>query len=74
MTALRFLVKPCDFIAKISNYIMLSSVMVREVNLILENKYQIDSLIENYKDAITARIWFVQNREPQMREPVLHSS
>ena len=71
MAAFRFIDKPCDFVDKVINFIKLSSVMIREVNVILEEKYQIDSLIENDKDSVTSRIWFIQNRESQMREPVL---
>ena len=46
----------------------MSSTFLNEVNFILNKEYDIDSLNENDKDAIIARIYFKQNHEKQMRE------
>ena len=59
--------RSCNFIDKVSGFLSVCSVFYKDTYDILENKYSIDSLIENDKDAIISRIWFVQNHEPQMR-------
>lgn len=65
--AYRMLEKPCNFIRKVKHCFQ-NSYLLREVYDILGSKYEIDSLLENDKDAIKARISYVQNHEPQMRE------
>ena len=65
--AVRFLTKPCVFIDKILDFFKISSVMINEVNKILSDMYQVNSLTDNDFDAILARIIFVQNNETQMR-------
>ena len=45
-----------------------SSALMREVHLILEQDYDIDSLLDNDIEAINSRILFKQNHEKQMRE------
>ena len=69
MNAIRLISKPCNFIQKVMSYFSVSSVFLRQVYDFLEQIYDIDSLLYNDRDAIVARIAFVQNRERQMREP-----
>ena len=66
-TALRMIERSCNFIDKVSGFLSVCSVFYKETYDVLANKYNIDSLTENDKDAIMSRIWFVQNHEPQMR-------
>ena len=49
-------------------FFQLSSVFLKEVYDILKTFYDIDSLLYNDRDAILARVCFVQNNEKQMRE------
>ena len=67
-SALRFLTKPCSFIAKIRNFYIVSSVMYRDIRKILFDQYQVDSLLDNEFEAIFSRISFVQCHETQMRD------
>ena len=67
MYVLRLMLSPCDFLGKINSFLSVSSVLYNEVYDILQSKYNIQSLVENDKAAIMARISFVQNREPQSR-------
>ena len=46
---------------------VLSSVMICDVNCILKRNYGIDALFNNDIDAIMSRIQYVQNHEDQMR-------
>ena len=64
----RYFAKPCSFIAKLIDYLSISSYLLREVQDILHYKYDVDSLLDNDVDAIVSRVIFVQNREHQMRE------
>ena len=64
----RILLKPCDFIRKNLFHFMVSSVYLNEVNELFRNEYEIDYVFENDRDAVMARISFVQNHETQMRE------
>ena len=64
---LRFIEAPCDFILKNLNFLKISSFYYKEIRLMLLNKYNIDSLLDNDRDAIMSRIIFVQNHEPQTR-------
>ena len=68
MAAQRLILKPCDFLRKIMQYMKVSSALMREVHLILEEAYDIDSLLDNDIEAINSRILFKQNHERQMRE------
>ena len=45
----------------------ISSVMIENVNMILKDQYQVDSVWDNDFHAILSRISFVQNHESQMR-------
>ena len=67
MFASRILMKPCHFIQKNMNYFILSSFFLRNVYTLLNNVYDMDSLLYNDRDAINARICFIQNHERQMR-------
>ena len=67
MSTLKLLSKPCAFLAKILDYMYISSFFVNEVFNILEKEYGIDSITDNDKDAIISRICFIQNHEKQMR-------
>ena len=65
--AVRFMLKPCNFIKNLAHFLKISSVMIKEVTGVLNNTYDIDSLFDNDTDAILSRIRFVQNSEQQMR-------
>ena len=67
---LRLNSSPCPFIEKILKYLSVSSVFFREVIDVSADKYQIDDLIENDRQAVVSRVSFVQNHESQMRGPV----
>ena len=58
---------PCPFLEKTGNFLELSSVLFDEIHEILSDKYQIENLLENDKDAVISRIAYVQNHENQMR-------
>ena len=66
-SVVRLVLKPCAFIEKILGFFKISSVMLNEVNEILQHTYQIQSLTENDFEAVIARIWYIQNHETQMR-------
>ena len=68
MYVIRLFCKPCSFIKKIEFYLSVSSVLCNEVSSLLKSKYDIDSLHDNDKEAIIARLGFVQNHEPQLRQ------
>ena len=68
MAAQRLILKPCDFLEKNMQYMNVSSALMREVHLILEQDYDIDSLLDNDIEAINSRILFKQNHEKQMRD------
>ena len=64
---LRFILRPCDFIRNLLNFMQISSVMVKDVRCILRAIYDIDSVFDNDVEAIISRILFVQRNEEQMR-------
>ena len=68
MATYRLISRPCEFIRQIMLYMNVSSALMREVHLILEDDYDIDSLLDNDFEAINSRILFKQNHEKQMRE------
>merc|ERR1712002_323303 len=61
--AFRLYIKPCTFIKKLWNYLLVSSEFLREVNNIASMKYEIVDLLENDIEAVMSRIMFVQNHE-----------
>ena len=63
----RLMVNPCEFLRRVNPFLSVSSVLYREVDDLLQHKYDIDSLLDNDKDAIVARLGYIQNHEPQMR-------
>ena len=65
--AYRMLEKSCNFISKIKRCFK-SSFFLLEVYGILKNKYDIESLLDNDREALWSRISYVQNHETQMRE------
>ena len=66
-TAFRLMKDPCSFLAKIDNYMCFSSAFYSHVNSILQDKYNVESLLGNDIDALMARIHFTQNHEEQLR-------
>ena len=64
---IRLINNPCNFIRNLLPFLTVSSVLYNEVCELLWQKYEIDSLEDNDKAAIIARISFVQNHEPQLR-------
>ena len=49
-------------------FLDVSSVFLNEVKDIFIDKYDIDMLLEQDRDAIISRLQFVQNHEERMRE------
>ena len=68
MTALRLFLHPCEYFKKIFTFLSVSSEFLADVQDTLSEIYNIDSCFENDRDAILARIMFVQNHEKQLRE------
>ena len=66
----RLNLSPCPFIEKVMKYLCVSSVFFREVSEVSIDKYQIDDLLGNDRQAVASRVSYVQNHESQMREPV----
>ena len=64
---IRFMTKSCDFIAKNFAFFTVSSFLLRDLYDILSNIYDLESLLENDKEAIMSRITYVQNHESQLR-------
>ena len=64
---MRFILRPCDFIRNLLNFMQISSVMVQDVSCVLRKIYDIYSLFDNDIEAIISRILFVQRNEEQMR-------
>ena len=71
MNVRRVLINPCEFLRRVEPFLSVYSVIYKEAYNLLALKYDIDSLIQNDKAAIMARIGFVQNHENQMRGPWL---
>ena len=67
MTVLRMFQSPCVSVAKNLPFFKVSSSFFSEISDIFFKKYSIDDLVNNDKDAIISRIWFVQNHEETMR-------
>ena len=67
VAALLNLLNPCKFLESKKTYFTVSSFFLRHVYIILNEEYGIDSLLHNDRDAIIARLYFVQNNEEQMR-------
>ena len=65
---------PCPFLERTKNFFDISSVYFKEIYKILNEKYQIESLLDNDKDAILSRIAYVQNHESQMRIGIVEAS
>ena len=65
---LRLFNSPCSFIQKNFNYLMLTSVLVNEVRDIFNDKYDIELLFDQDRDAVVSRIMYIQNHETPMRE------
>ena len=59
---------PCAFMQKTFRFFILSSVLLNEVRDIFINKYDIELLFEQDRDAVVSRIMYVQNHETPMRE------
>ena len=63
----RFIMKPCDFVRNLLNFMLISSKMINDVRYILRTVYDIDSVFDNDGDAINSRFLFSQRNEEQMR-------
>ena len=63
--------RPCILIEKLMTFLDISSKFIQEAYEILKTKYQIESIKENDKDAILARIFYIQNHETQMRRAIV---
>ena len=67
----RILKSPCKAIKSNFTFFKFFSNLAINVNKLLNTKYQITDLMENDRDAVMARIKFVQNHEPQTIRTVL---
>ena len=67
MAAFRMLSLPCNFVSKTKSFLQISSCFLKETCDILADKYEIDSLLDNDRDAIFSRIIYVQCREKPLR-------
>ena len=67
----RILTTPCRAITKNYRFFQFYSSFAKDVNIMLKFKYQIDDLLENDRDAIKARIQYIQNHEPQTIRTVI---
>ena len=68
LTFFRFLKYPCIFIQKVAYFLDMSSVFFNEVKDVFIDKYEIEMLMEQDREAIISRLQFVQNHEGRMRE------
>ena len=68
ISALRLFGAPCEFIAKAKTFLDISSEFLNEMKAIFMNIYDIELVVEQDRDAVLARIVYVQNHETQMRE------
>ena len=67
MTVLRLFKSPCASIAKNISFWTISSSFYAEIADIFLKEYGIENIMDNDRDAIVSRIWFIQNREGTMR-------
>ena len=67
-TLLRVFTAPCAFIQKIFRFLTISSVFLSEIRDLLIEKYDVELLFEQDRDAIVSRMIFVQNHETPMRD------
>ena len=70
LSAIRLILVPCHFISRVMSFFMTSSVVINQAYEIIRNVYDIDSLVDNDRDAIMSRICYVQRSERQMREDI----
>ena len=59
---------PCPYIQKNLNFLKASSVLLNEVRDTFIDKYDVELLFEQDRDAVLSRIMYVQNHETPMRE------
>ena len=55
--------KPCHFIRKVKEFFNNTSHLLIDVYKVLQNKYSVECLLENDKNALMSRIIFVQSDE-----------
>ncbi|MEL6606519.1 MAG: reverse transcriptase domain-containing protein, partial [Cyanobacteria bacterium J06614_10] len=67
----RIFYKPCSFIDKLIDFLYVSSFMLSELKTIFRDIYDVENVLDNDLQALTARISYVQNHEKQMREQVI---
>ena len=68
LTVIRLFNNPCVFIEKILSFLMLSSVCLNEIRDTFLNRYEVECIFEQDRNAIMSKIFFMQNHEPGMRE------
>ena len=64
---LRLQKSTCNFINKTKNFLCVSSVLIGELSSSASIKYDISDLLDNDRDAILSRIWYIQNHEEPLR-------
>ena len=70
ISALRIFGAPCEFIKKIKPYLNISSLLLNEIKVTFMKIYDTELVFEQDRDAVLARILFVQNHESQTREAI----
>ena len=66
-STIRLFINPCAYVAKLKDYLGVSSVLLREIREIFLNIYNIEAIFEQDRDAVMSRILYVQNHEQPMR-------
>lgn len=67
MTVFRLFQSPCNYIAKNLPFLRISSVFCTEIRDLFHKEYGIEDVLDNDRDAVNARIVYVQNHEETMR-------
>ena len=69
-TVTRLFLFPCTFIQKSLSYLKVSSYLLKDIRNIFLRDYNIEAIFKQDRDAVRARVSFVQNHEDQMREGI----
>ena len=56
------------FVEKISHFLNISSVLLNEVRDLCFEKYEVEMIFEQDRDAIISRLQYIQNHEGRIRE------
>ena len=62
---LRILKIPCVFISKIVPFLKIKSICFNELELLFKDVYNVNNILDNDKEALIARIFYIDRREPR---------